>query len=171
MADVLAIKSIKPKRLQPSAIRFEVLNALRREGTVHRKELKKTVRTWSPPRPKFESTISLAKGNLTVLTAPTGTRDAVKRWNWADEGTRSRSIHARKAPYMIFQVGYQARTRPKHFGSGSSRRHGKWVRVKSVRAHRIRPRRWTETLSKRRKRPFMRNMLKAIEKGSRKLYR
>lgn len=171
MADVLIVKSIKPKRLQIKEIRFEILNALRAEGRFHQKELKKTVSSWSPPRPSFESAISTAGGDLTVLTAPKGSPMAVKKWTWADEGTRVRSIHARKAPYLRFQVGYQPRTRPKHFSSRRSRRFGPWVRVKSVRAHRIRPRGWTADLNKRRKGPFTKAMFRAIERGSRKLYR
>jgi hypothetical protein len=171
LADVFLIKTIKPKRLQIKEIRFEILNALRKEASFHRKELKKTVRSWSPPRPSFESAISTAGGHLAVLTSPRGTRMAVKKWNWADRGTRYRSIHARRSPYMTFQVGYQPRTRPRHFSSRRSRNFGRWVRVKTVRSHRIRPRRWTEELNKRRRRPFTKRIFRALERGSRKLYR
>lgn len=171
MGDVFVIKSIKPKRIQAGAIRLEILNALRAEGRFHKKELDKTVQSWTPPKPRFESTISTAGGALTVLTAPTGTKQAVDHWNWADQGTRTRAIHARRAPYMVFQVGYQPRTRPKHFSSRQSRRFGQWVKVKTVRSHRIRPRGWTEDLNKRRKGPFTKAIFKAIERGSQKLYR
>lgn len=170
MPDILLVKSIKPKRLRPDAVRLELLNTLRKEGTTQRKELEKTVRTWSAPKPRFESAISLAGGDLTILTAPTGTKQAVDKWTWANDGTRNRSIHARRKPYMVFQVGYQARTMPKQFSSGKSRRHGQWVRVKTVRNHRIRPRAWTETLSKRRIDPFRKAIFAAIERGSRKLF-
>jgi len=90
---VVSLKAIKPKPLRVDAIRLELLNELRKEGAVQRKELKKTVKTWRGETPEFESLIGLerkAGGSAMVVTGPTGSKKAVSKWEWLNSGTRIR---------------------------------------------------------------------------------
>ena len=105
MGTVFEFKTIKPKKLNIDAIRLELLNELRKEGTVQKKELKKTVSTWKS-KPGFESLISLSGGDASILTGPVGDTEAVQHWVWTDEGTKPHRITARRAPFLRFRYPY-----------------------------------------------------------------
>jgi len=99
-------------------MRLTLLNEVKKEGTVHKKELRKTVATWDGAKPKFESLVSLAKGDATVVTGPTGSDEAVNKWEWLDLGTRPHIIAARRKPTLAFQTGgFRAKTTPGRFQS------------------------------------------------------
>jgi len=159
-------KAIVPKKLNVDGFRLEILNALRKEGTVQKQELRKTVTTWTD-RPSFETKISLARqGGASVHTFPTGGEDAVNHWNWIDAGTAVHVITARNAPTLIFQSGYTARTSPGKFVSGQSSRHGAWRRPRSVRHPGIAPRNWSKDLSIKRQKPFEERINGAIHRAA-----
>ena len=163
---VIVFVPIIPKELNVNVFRLEILNALRKEGTVHRKELSKTVTTWDN-KPTFKSKISLDRRiGASVHTFPTGTEKAVNRWEWTDEGTKPHTITARRAPSLRFQSGYTPRTSPKKFSSGASRRFGAWQRPVSIRHPGTRPRNWSVELSRIRKKPFEVRVRGAIAKAS-----
>jgi hypothetical protein len=172
MPTVFVFKAIKPKKMKVDAIRLEILGELRKEGTVQRKELRKTTSGWRGEKPKFESLVGLGRppGGASVLTGPTGSTKAVNKWVWTDQGTRPHLIRARRAPRLRFQTGYVPSTTPKKFTSRRSRRFGPTVRPKVVRHPGTKARGWTELLSKRRKRPFTKRMIKAMQRGATKVF-
>lgn len=167
-------KAIKPKKLKVGGIRLELLNALRKEGTQHRKLLRKTVETWTGARPGFESIISLRGGHATSITAPTtkgGSAKGVQKWYWLEKGTRTHYVPKSGKATMAFRPKYKAKTRPRRLSSrpgGPSGdkiiRHGRW-RVRGIKA-----RRWIPTLVRKRRRKFNRAMRKAVRRGARKAY-
>ena len=112
-------KAIKPKKLNVPKVRQNLLNALRKEGNVIAKELRKTTATWKGEKPKFEVLIGIERppGSVTVLVGPTGTDLAVKKWVWANDGTRPHIIRAKNVPRLIFKTGFSAKTKPGFFGS------------------------------------------------------
>ncbi|MHC4620472.1 MAG: hypothetical protein ACYTEQ_22220 [Planctomycetota bacterium] len=173
MSEVFVIKGIRPKKLKVGAIRLELLNALRKEGTLHRKELAKTVATWTGDKPKFSSAISLAAGGpAEVLTGPEGSQKAVNKWGWLNDGTRPHTIAAKRGPTLAFrQGGFRAKTRPGKFRSGPGRRAtGPWRFPRKVRHPGTKARDWTGILTKRRRKPFTRSMIRAMQKGAQKVY-
>ena len=170
MGEVFVIKGIKPQRLRVAEIRQEILNEMRKEGTDQRRELNKTTRSWKGDKPKFETLIGLDRppGGATVLTGPTGSDDAVNKWRWLDEGTRIR--------WAVMSRDWRSKTRPGHFGSGSGSGRVVIAGRRAMQARNIRPRpgiearNWSEILSKRRKQPFSRRMIQAIQRGARKAF-
>jgi hypothetical protein len=165
----VSTKAIKPKRLKPEAVRKEVIKALKAEGKFHQAKLKPTVRTWKK-KPRFESLFDLDGGDMIVITGPTGDSKAVQNWVWTDEGTRPHIIRARNAPALRFRAGNIPKTAPRQFSSRVGGKVGPWRRPLSVRHPGTKPRLWSETLSKQRRRPFTRRMIKAVQVGSEKLF-
>ena len=158
------IKSLKPAKLRIDAIRLELLNELRREGRIQVKEYKKTVKTWKR-KPTFGCLISLTRQDMSVVSAP---KSGGKIWEYLDKGTRIR--------WAVMSGDWKSQTRPGKWSS--SRGKGRAViwgrRAMQKRNIRARPgikaRGWTEDLSKRRRRPFQRNVFRAVKRGADKLY-
>lgn len=167
--EVFVFKAIKPQKLKVDAFRLEILNALRREGTVHRKKLKPTVETWENP-PEFESLIGLTKGDASVLTGPTGNEDAVLHWLWTNEGTEAHPIDARNAPFLQFNQNFIPKTSAGKFSSTQSASWGPMAKKTHVDHPGTKPRGWTEILSKERKKPFERAMFGAMDKAASKAF-
>ena len=162
------VKAIKPARMKPKEVRFEVLNALRKEGRAHVKLYKKTVGTWKK-KPKFGFLISTAPaGDLSLLSGP---ESGGQVWEWLNRGTKGPyPIIAKKAPLLRFRTGYTAKTQPRQFSSGSGGAKGPWRSKKAVMHPGIKAREWSEEMVKTRQRPFNRNMFRAVQRGTKKLY-
>jgi hypothetical protein len=170
VSTIFLVKSIKPSKLRIDAYRLEILNELRGEGRDQKKELDKTTRTWKGEKPKFETLVGLERppGSASVLTGPSGSDKAVNKWVWLNEGTRIR--------WALMSKDWQSKTRVRWFGSG--RGSGRVViagkRAMMRRGIRPRPgieaRGWSEDLQKRRRRPFTRRMVKAMQRASRKAF-
>jgi len=157
MAEVVFVfKAIKPKRLKIDAIRLELLNELRREGKDQRNELDKTTETWKGDKPKFQSEIGLGASDASVATGPGGPTQGVKKWNWLNEGTRVR--HALMSP------NWRSKTVPRKVKSRRGRGRLVTVSKKIVRPG-IKAREWSGIVQERRKKPFRRRLLKAMQRA------
>lgn len=168
---VIVFAAITPKQLNIKAFRLEMLNELRKEGTVHKQALRKTVTTWEN-KPTFESKISVSKprGGASVTTKPTGSEEAVNHWVWTDEGTPPHTITARNAPTLRFQSGYTPRTKVGKFTSGASRRFGAWRRPVVVHHPGTTSRNWSKDLSTSRQKPFQERMKSAMRRAANKAF-
>jgi len=169
MSLTVTIKGIKPQRFKTEEIKREVEKALDAEGKLHQRELKKTVQTWRK-KPKFESLHEYGRGDMIVITGPTGDTEAAQHWVWTDKGTKPHIIRARNAPALRFQVNYSPKTFPRQFTSYHAGSWGPWRRPFSVRHPGTEPRRWSEILSQQRKTPFRNAMLAALRRGADKVY-
>ena len=163
MAEVFSVKGIKPKKLNVDGFRTATLNALRAEGRDVKKEYEKTTKTWKK-KPEFEVLIGLTRrvpGSASVLV---GTDNEIYRY--VDEGTKGHYVPKSGVATMKFRPGYKAKTRPKQiksykggaFGDKIVRR-GRWW-VKGIVAREFSP-----TIQKRRRKPFTRRMVKAMQKA------
>jgi hypothetical protein len=170
MGIVISMAAITPKKLKIDAYRLELLNALRKEGTQHRRILKRTVTTWKT-KPKFESLIGLDKKTATVLTGPSGNKEAAQRWGWINNGTPPRIIRARRAPYLRFSWPNTAKTRVGKFTSGRGSKGRNWARKRSVRHPGIKKRGWTELLTKKRRGPYILRMKRAMADAAKKTFK
>jgi len=164
MGEVFVVKGIKPQRLKVDAYRQAILNALRAEGADQRRVLRQTTKTWKGEKPKFETLVGLERGpsgSASVLTGPTGSDEAVNKWRWLDEGTKIR--------WALMSTDWRSKTKPGRFKSGRGR--GRVViagrRAMTQRGIRPRPgiqaRNWSQTLTKQRKRPFTRRLIRAMQ--------
>ena len=162
-SEVFTIKSIKPAKLNVDAIRMEILNEPRKEGTVHRQTLKQTVATWDGERPDFESQIGLERGDgsASVLTGPTGGEKGVSKWRWLNQGTRIR--------YALMSKDWQSKTKPGRYRSGPGRGKMLFVSRKLARPG-IEARDWTGKLMKSRRKPYTERMIKALQRGAGKAF-
>lgn len=167
---LIVLKPIPPPHLDVDQIRLEMLNELRKQAGEIRKELDKTTAMWTGDKPTFkDQSISLAGGNASVATVPTGNEKGVQKWVWLNEGTRAHLVPRSGTATMAFHPRYAAKTRPGRLSSGPGGpqgarivRRGQWV-VSGIEA-----RGWDEALAKQRKRPFGKAMAEAIGRGAKK---
>jgi hypothetical protein len=150
------IKAIKPRKLNIAAVRMEILNALRAEGTVQRNLLKQTVATWEGDKPEFETLIGLDSGNASVMTGPVGSMLGVKKWNWLNEGTRVRRA--------VMSRDWRSKTSPRSYRSGAGR--GRVVFIsRKISMPGIKAREWSRMVQEQRRRPFTTSMMAAMRRG------
>lgn len=167
MTTTFLFKSIKPQKLNVDAIRLELLNALRAEATEVKKQYRQTVSTWSDP-PSFDSAISLSGGDASVLVGPTGTDRQVKKFLYLDEGTSIR--------WAVMSRDWRSKTRPGSLNSGPGAGHVVIAGRRAMQSRNIQPRpgiqarNFSGTIAERRRRPFQRSMVKAMQKGAKKAY-
>lgn len=169
---VFQVKAIKPAKMNIPQVKQEILKELKAQGKLVEKEYQKTTRSWSGAKPKFESIVDVS-GNPAVLTGPTGSALAVNKFVWLDFGTRAHTITARRARRLRFRAGgFKAKTKPGVIGSSrGSPASGPVVYKRSVRHPGTTARRFSETIQKRRKQPFIDAIIKAKNRGLEKLYK
>jgi hypothetical protein len=158
------VKGLKPKKLKVSQVRLNILNELRAEGRVIKKELEKTTATWKGAKPTFEIAIGLTGTDAVVLVGPAGNPEGAQKWVWLDEGTKKNyPITAKNAPFLVFRDGrgFTAKTKVKTFSSGPGANTGAIVQKKQVIHPGIEARQWSITIVKRRRKPFTKRILKA----------
>lgn len=172
MGTVISIKAIKPAKLKVDAFRLALLNALRAEGTEQRRTLEQTTASWTGDRPKFESLVSLAGGDATVLTGPTGSTQGVQKWQWLDEGTRGHYIRARRRPTLRYRKGgFRSKTTVGSFKSGAGKAAtGPWRSPKIVWNPGIKERGWSGKLTKQRRDPFRERIFDAMKEAGNKAF-
>lgn len=158
------VKAIKPKKMRIDQVRLELLNALRKEGKEVKALYEQTTSTWKGDKPKFESLIGLTRNDATVVTGPTGSDKAVNKFRWLDEGTSKR--------WAVMSSNWSSKTKPGSLKSSSGS--GRVVVVGKRRMKQPRPgikaRKWTEQIHKQRRKKFTQRMIKAKNKGMRKIY-
>jgi hypothetical protein len=157
------VKGLKPKKLKISQVRLNILNELRAEGRVVKKEFEKTTATWKGAKPTFEIAIGLTGTDAIVLIGPGGNPEGAQKWVWLDEGTKPHTIKAKNAPNLVFRDGrgFKAKTKVKTFSSGPGANTGAIVTKKQVAHPGIEAREWSAEIVKRRQKKFTRRILKA----------
>jgi hypothetical protein len=157
------VKGLKPKKLKVKQVRLNILNVLRTEGQIVKKELDKTTATWKGAKPTFEIAIGLTGTDAIVLIGPAGNQEGAQKWVWLDEGTKAHIIRAKNVPNLIFRDGrgFTPKTKVKTFSSGPGANTGPWVKKKQVTHPGIDARQWSVEIVKRRKKRFTRSILKA----------
>jgi len=164
--DVFLVKGIKPNKLNVDSVRLELLNELRAEGKDDKKLLERTVRNFRGKKPRFEVQIGLSGNDASVLVGPVGDTDAVEKWNRLNEGTGPRTIRARRAPYLVYRLGYNRGTRPNSLETRRSYYIGNtWRKSRSVRQRGIEATNWTGVVTKMRQKPYTRRMIGALNRG------
>jgi hypothetical protein len=158
--------AIKGKPLNVAGFLTEIQGELKKEGATSRQVLARTTSSWKGEKPKFKADLTLNSEGASVRTYPTGSEKAVNKWVWLDEGTNAHTITARRAPTLIFQTGYTAKTSHRKFKSGPSRRFGAWRRPTSVQHPGIAAREWSAELSARRQKPFENRIKSAIGRAA-----
>jgi hypothetical protein len=160
------VKGLKPKKLKIDKVRLNILNALRAEGKVVKKEFEKTTATWKGAKPTFEIAIGLTGQDAIVLVGPGGDERGAQKWVWLNDGTKKNyPIVAKNAPNLVFRDGrgFKAKTKVKTFSSGPGANTGAIVTKKAVLHPGIEARDWTGEIVKRRKKPFTKALLKATQ--------
>lgn len=168
MTITMALKYIKPKKLKVDAIRLELLNELRKEGKDQKKELEKTIKTWKDEKPNFKSLISLTSNYAAVATGPSGNTKGAQKWQWINDGTKIR--------WALMSSDWQSKTKKGTFKSTRGR--GKVVIAgkRAMMQRGIAPRKgieardWSGKLTKQRKVPFQRRLIKAMQRAGKNAF-
>lgn len=157
------IKRLSPKKLKVKEVRLKILNELRAEGRLVKKELEKTTATWKGAKPTFDFAIGLRKNDAIVLVAPVGNVEGIRKWIWLDGGTKPHPIKAKNVPNLIFRDGrgFTPKTKVKVFASGPGANTGQWVKKKEVRHPGIDAREWSKEIVKRRQKKFAARLSKS----------
>lgn len=155
---------IYPKKMNRRVYEQSLTKALQAEARLHRSKLQKTISGWTnPPQIRTDYVVQGgARVSVTAYTRPVGTEEQVENWERLNLGVRPHKIVARRAPTLRFQTGYKARTKPRKFVSGRSRRSGPYVTPKVVSHPGIQAREWTKTLHEQRARPYLTRMRNAM---------
>ena len=148
MSISISVEPIPPKLVDMGKFRLESLNALRREGTKQREELRKTTKDWQGDKPKFESKISLSGGDAQVRTGTAGSKHGQDKWKWLNEGTAVRRA--------LLSPNWRSKTKPGTLRTGKGA--GQVLAVGYQFAFDgIEARLWTDLVTKKRQKPFARD--------------
>ncbi len=162
------LKSIKPPTLKVAEVRMELLNTLRKEGTIVRKEFQATVKTWTHEKPDFTALVGISGGNANLLVGPTGDEKGIWKWRWISEGTSVR--------WAVMSKDFVAKTKVRWMGSGPGAGRMLFAGKKFMLSHGIPPRpgivgrEWTQMIEERRRHPFQAAMIDAIQRARAKIF-
>jgi hypothetical protein len=157
------VKGLKPKKLKVAQVRLNILNELRAEGRLVKREFEKTITTWKGAKPTFEIAIGLTGQDAIVLVGPAGSKEGAQKWVWLDEGTKPHVIQAKNVPNLIFQTQFTPKTKVKTFSSGAGGSSPPWRATPKVNNPGIEARQWSVTVVKQRKKPFAKRIIKAAQ--------
>lgn len=172
------VKGLKPKKLKIKQVRLNILNVLRAEGKIVKKELEKTTATWEGDKPTFEIAIGLTGQDAIVLIGPGGNQKGAQKWVWLDQGTKPHQIKAKNPriikrdgktiimpPMLTFRDGrgFRSKTKVKTFASRKGANTGSWVNKKEVKHPGNEAREWSITIVKQRKKPFTKAIIEAAQ--------
>ena len=155
------VKGLKPSKLKVDKVRLNILNELRAEGRVIKKEFDKTTATWKGAKPTFEIAVGLTGTDAIVIIGPAGSTEGSQKWIWLNDGTRPHVIKAKNAPNLVFRTGFTAKTKVRTFSSSVGSSSPPWRSTKQVNHPGIEARDWTGEIVKRRQKKFTKRILKA----------
>jgi hypothetical protein len=155
------VKGLKPKKLRIDKVRLNILNELRAEGRIIKKEFEKTTTTWKGAKPTFKIAIGLTGQDAIVIVGPAGDTEGAQKWVWLDEGTKPHVIKAKNVPNLKFRTNFTPKTKVKTFSSRKGSIKPPWRSTPQVRHPGIEARDWTGEIAKRRRKPFTKRIIKA----------
>ena len=162
---VFLVKAVTPrKRIDYLKWQLAILKALNDEGEIIKRMYKKTVATWSQPKPVFRITAKFSDREGASVDVYTTNQ----KYLWVDLGTEPYIIRPRKMPYLKFRVGGKPKTKVRTIGSGAGRAGNTWVTTKLVRHPGIKAREFSDEIRKRRRPHFFINMEIAMARAQRK---
>jgi len=134
-----------------------------------KKDAAKTVKGWQGAKPHFVLLVREGKRQIYIFTLYLrGSKKGIDKWNWLDRGTPAHTIRAKRKPYLVFQPGYVAGSRPytpgsRRLVSHRGRRFGPYRRKKQVEHPGIKAREWRKVLKEKNKGPFNTQLKAAIK--------
>ena len=132
-----------------------------------KEEFKKTVEGWDRP-PTFVGTVNKSTHFLRLLVK--ASRKYSDIYAMIDiTGAKPHQIHAKNAPTLRFQSGYQAATRPKQISSRRKQRFGRVITPVSVNHPGFEPRLFSETIAEQYQPRYEQIMNEATRKATKRL--
>jgi len=165
---VFFVKPIKPPGLKVSAVRLEILNALRKEGRLERKMLQATTQHWTGAKPTMEFLIGLTGNDASLLVGPSGSGKGAQKWVWINDGTPPHIIRPRNASRLRFRPNSTSGSSPNTLSVGRGGSSGNFVFAKEVHHPGIKARNWNIVVLKERQNPFFRLLNEALARGMQK---
>lgn len=130
-------------------------------------EFNKRVADWKH-KPKFNARKQIASDFTKLDVFPAGTN--ANLWVWTSRGTKPHAIKPVKAPYLRFQLDYNARTQPiDRYGVGDGKAHGDLVATLYVKHPGTKARKFEESISDQQQPWFSRQIDNAFRRGIRKM--
>ncbi len=166
------VKAVVPPSYNTEKWERVISKELLHQAGIIQRMYKRTVRTWSSPKPKFT-----AKGS-TTSPGPRGGKASQKmefevstedeRFIWTDLGTKRHVIRPKRTGGTLkFRVGGRPKTKVRTIGSGRGSQGRQWVSTKRVQHPGTKARQFTATIEKRRRKPFFKAMFAANRRGLR----
>lgn len=161
------VKVIKAKKMNIRQVRRELEKEAKNQAKIVEKKYADTTSTWQGDKPKFESIIEV-QNDISILTGPVGSGEAVNKFVWLDEGTSIR--------WAVMSNNWRSKTSPGRLRSGRGRGGVVIAGRRAMQRRNIRPRpgikarNWTSTLQRQRRRPFTRAMIGATNRGLERIY-
>jgi hypothetical protein len=155
----LSMKYFGPKGMKADEVRLEILNELRKQGTIVKDDFKKTTRTWDH-QPQFSSEIHFEGTDPSLIV---GTDDKI--FKFVDEGTRAHWVRPKRGGMLAFKTGYRAKTSPGMIGSTGGGGFGPMGFSKGHKVSGIKKRGFTRAIRLIRKPGFDRAMQAGLKRG------
>lgn len=169
---LLRIKVIKAEQMNIAGLRRELLKQVKAEGQEIIKLMNQTTQSWTGAKPTFEDIGTISGQEAFTKVVPRGSKEGIKKWNILDLGAKRHIIKARSRKTLAFrQGGFKAKTSPGRVRSrGGSPATGPRRFPKAVNHPGIKKRGWTPLITKKRQKPFQRNMQRANNLAVNRLY-
>jgi hypothetical protein len=164
---MIVIKQVKPSKLKEDVYRLDFLSAMHKAGREIQKDFEATQSSWKPEdKAKFDNLISL-RGGPTVVVAPSDNADV---WTMVNDGTPPHPIplEPKQDGFLIFQTGYNAKTKPGVIGSVQGGKFGPKIRKKQVNHPGTEPRNFDKVIQQKWTPLFKRMMEEAMRSATRK---
>jgi hypothetical protein len=163
----IAVRAIKPKKMNISSIKRAAFDALAEEGEAMKADFDETIAGWKHEKPTFKPKIIASGTSPSVQVEPTGNEMGIKKWHWLNAGTAKR--------WALMTGNWKSKTRPGTLltGGGAGRvaiagRKAMQARGIAVRPG-IKPRKWGSIiLANSRKR--INTVLNRLERAHKRLY-
>ena len=162
-----SIKSEMRRRIfqQDKALRAELQAVAETYTDLLQSKHEAVVRDWTH-RPKFQGKTYVSKRQILSTVYPVGGN--AKYYLWTDKGTKPHDIRPKRARYLKFQVGYDARTAPgAKSGVGTGRKFGAWRSALVIHHPGTKARKFSEKFNK----DILPDMRKDIENAIRRALR
>ena len=163
----VAVRAIKPKKMNISTIRKAALDALTEEGQAIKADFDETIAGWQHDKPTFKPKVKASSSSPAVQVEPTGNEKGVSKWHWLNGGTRIR--------WALMTPGWKSKTRPGTLltrgGKGGVRIAGRKAMMRRGIAPRpgIEARKWGSIILANSRRRIG-NVLNRLERAHKRLY-
>lgn len=160
-SDLVRLEIIQPKEMNIREFDAALLRVVDNEGRVISNLFRKTTESWTAEKPSFIPKLEIGVNQVAVFIGPSGPLKGVKKWGWLTLGTSVR--------HAVLSGNWRSKTKVRQLSSGGGA--GQVIAIRrSFRGRGIEAREYPDEAAKRRRKPFAKNVARALTKQSRLIF-